>query len=214
MIKKTALLSLIASTLLFGDISQKGFFVGADLSQNSAVVAYDNNANGSSTSITVRPYDNSYSKTIPSFKVGYQYYYTRVYARYSSFDYSDNEREKFSIKGSIYEMNADYVPLMYISKNKSWDIRGVVGFGVGYNDSSLNVKDIGLLPAGESINGSQQYMQYGYQLGLMCETSSGISIEMAYRVRYGNLQEFTDGANQSTFDLETQEFYLGVNYLF
>jgi len=61
---------------------------------------------------------------------------------------------------------------------------------------------------------SQDYMEYGYQVGIMTETSIGLSIEAAYRARYGALQEFTDTSNRATFDLVTKEFYLGVNYLF
>lgn len=205
---------LLVGTLAQAEIEQRGFFVGVDLSQKSSNVKYDNNANGILTSITTLPYTNELSDMGTSLKVGYQYYFTRVYARYSSFDYKDEKRDKFTIKGAVYELNADYLPLFYVSESKEWNIRGIFGLGAGYNASDMSDYDVGLLPAGESAVGTQNYMEYGYQVGVMSQTSLGISVEAAYRVRYGNLQEFTDTANNSTFSLETKEFYFGLNYLF
>lgn len=214
--KKIALASstLLLATLGQAEIKQNGFFVGLDYSEQNVELKYDNNANGILTSMTVLPYMNDISHGSPSFKAGYQYYFTRVYARYNSFDYKDEKRDKYTIKGTVYELNADYLPILYVSEDKLWNIRAIVGLGVGYNTSKMSDYDLGLIPPTETAGESQNYMEYGYQVGIMSETSIGLGVELGYRMRYGNLQEFTDTANNATFSLETKEFYLGVNYLF
>jgi|GEM_PF-3393808 len=210
--KKIALASsLLLATLANAEIGQSGFFVGLDISQVDSELKYDNS---DSTAYAYNPYTNNISDNRVSFKAGYQAYFARIYARYSTFDYTDEKRDKFTIKGKVYELNADYIPLFYKSENKTWDIRGVFGFGVGYNSSTISDYDTSLLPSGVSGGSKQNYMEYGYQVGLMSETSIGLSIEAGYRARYGDLQEFTDGSTSAVFPLTTEEFYLGINYLF
>ena len=215
MIKKIVLASsLLVGTMASAEISQKGFFVGVDFSQSDYEIKYEKNSATSGT--------NNYSahgkENLTSFKVGYQYYFTRIYGRYNSFKYKDNEKDYYKVDGDVYELNVDYIPVLYTNDTKVWNIRGIFGIGIGYNHSK--VKDFNtnsLLPGGTSGLGegeNQDYMEYGYQVGIMSETSIGLSIEAAYRARYGTLQEFTDSANRATLDLVTQEFYLGVNYLF
>ena len=203
--------SLLMATLAQAEIEQSGFFVGIDFSQTNSELLYDNSGN-----MATSPYTNKLNSVPISYKIGYKTYVTRVYARYSELGYKDEKRNKFSIdNGQVYELNADYTPMFYISKTKNWNIKGVIGVGVGYNSSTMTDLDGDfLLPVGETAGARQNYMEYGGQLGVMSETSIGLSVEAAYRVRYGNLQEFTDTANNATFSLETHEFYLGLNYLF
>ena len=215
MIKKIALAStLLLGTLLNAEIQQNGFFVGVDLGQRDSRIEYDNNANGSLTNMTTNPYTNDVSDSSTSLKMGYQYYVTRIYARYSGFNYKDEQRDKYTIKGELYEINVDYTPVFYTNKAKTWNVRGIFGAGVGFNSSKMSEYDLGLIPAGETAGSTQSYMEYGYQIGVLSETSIGLSLEAAYRVRYGNLQEITDSSNRATFSLETKEIYLGLNYLF
>ena len=216
MIKKIVLASsLLVGTMASAEISQKGFFVGVDFSQSDYKVSYENDG-----TFTSAAYDVNDKENITSFKVGYQYYFTRVYGRYSNFKYEDTAKNHYTAKGSIYELNADYIPVLYTHSSKVWNIRGIFGIGIGYNDSKMdNFTDTLLIvgPASIPYDGkSQDYMEYGYQIGIMTETSIGLSVEAAYRARYGTLQEFTapSSADRATFDLVTQEFYLGVNYLF
>lgn len=211
--KKIALISstLLLTTLAHAEIEQSGFFVGIDLSHTNTKLVYDNSGN-----MPTSPYNNDLYSKNRSYKIGYQAYFTRVYARYSKFSHKDEERNKFTIdNGEVYELNADYIPVFYMNQDKKWNIRGIFGLGVGYNASNMTDLDGSfLLPVGETVGGRQYYMEYGYQIGVMSETSIGLSVELAYRMRYGNLQEHTDTANNTTFSQETQEFYLGLNYLF
>jgi len=209
--KKTVLVgSLLIATLLQAEIDENGFFVGLDVSKTSSKVKYDNSGN-----MALLPYTNDLTDARFSLKVGYQAYFTRVYARYTSYDYKDEARDKFTISsGKTYDFNAEYIPVFYVNESKDWNIRGIFGLGLGYNSSSLSDYDEYLLPVGESAGSTQNYMEYGYQVGVMSETSLGVSFEAGYRARFGNLQEFTDTANNSTFSLESGELYLGINYLF
>ena len=207
--------SLLVATMANADISQKGLFIGIDFSENNYELQYENKG---AIPVVSSLFEDTEHMT--SFKVGYQYYFTRVYGRYSEFSYTDTNSHGYTIEGSVLELNADYIPVFYTNQSKTWDIRGVFGIGVGYNQSTFKDYDINLLPAGETADDKQHYyMEYGYQVGLMSETSSGLSIEAVYRARYGDLQEYNDdtaadAGNKSTFSLVTKEFYLGINYLF
>ncbi|MBN2816264.1 MAG: hypothetical protein JXQ67_06235 [Campylobacterales bacterium] len=208
--RKKALIASLCMVASLAEADDKGIFVGVDFSSTSSPLKYVNSGN-----MPLYSYDNSYTDTRYSLKVGYQAYFTRIYARYSTFEYKDEKRDKFSITdGALYELNAEYIPLFYANESKEWAVRGLFGLGCGYNSSKLTEYDSYLLPAGESASGAQNYMEYGYQLGLILESSYGVSVEVGYRARYGNLQEFSDGANDAVFSVDTTEFYLGVNYLF
>jgi hypothetical protein len=223
MIKKIAMMSMLVSTLLYADIDQKGFFVGVDFSQSDYELEYNHSVDPTGFDYLISDYASSDEDNLYSVKAGYQYYFTRVYARYSKFDYKDTNLNKYRIEGAVIELNADYLPVFYTSESKIWNIRGIFGIGVGYNESELKDYDpylfsVGDVGAGEQLSdGKQHYMEYGYQIGVMSETSIGLSVEFAYRVRYGDLLEFTDSQTDSktaTFDLRTKEIYIGVNYLF
>ena len=209
--KKIALtLTLLTATFANAEIDQSGFFVGLDYANKTSSVEYD-----SKGSMPYNTYTSDYSADSLSLKAGYQAYFARVYARYTDFEHKDTKRDKFTISnGKVYELNADYIPVFYTNESKDWNIRGLFGVGVGYNASELTEYEDSLLPVGESAGPTQNYMQYGFQVGILVESSYGVSLETAYRERSGNLQEFTDGANNAVFSLKTSEFYLGLNYLF
>ncbi len=210
MIKKILLATTLIFTFANAEIDQTGFFVGIDTGSKSSSVKYDNNGvSFPFNSYTAEPYNTSLS-----YKFGYQYYFTRLYARVNSFTYKDAQRDKYTIQSTTYELNADYIPIFYMSKSKKWDIRGVFGFGVGYSSSKLENYDINLLPVDLSAERSQRTLEYGTQIGLMSETSIGLSIELGLRYRQGTLLEFTDGQNNVTFSRNDKEYYLGINYLF
>lgn len=210
MIKKTALITTLLFTFAHAEIQEKGFFVGIDISKANTSIEYDNTP----LAFALRSYTMNSNNNLISYKFGYQYHFTRLYARVNSFEYKDAKRDKYLIKGTNYELNAEYIPVFFMSKSKEWNIRGVFGLGVGYSSSKLENYDINLLPVGVTAGGSQQYMEYGAQIGLMSETSIGVSVELGARYRKGTLLEFTDGQNDALFSRDEKEYYLGVNYLF
>ncbi len=212
MIKKIALATTLLATLVHAEIDQKGFFVGIDGSTQKTNLKYDNNGFG--TAFTVRPYSVESTQTALSYKLGYQYYFTRLYARVNDFKYEDSKKGKYTIKGTTYELNADYIPVFYTSENKEWAIRGVFGLGVGYSSSKLKNYNVDLLPVGVGADTAQNYMEYGYQAGVMGESFFGLSLELGLRFRQGNVLEFTDGQNEVTFFRDATEYYFGINYLF
>lgn len=210
MIKKITLVTTLLFTLANAEIKQTGFFVGIDASKRAANIAYDN----TQTAFPFLAYKSESTQDILSYKVGYQYYFTRVYARFNSFKDTDGARNKYTIEGKTYELNAEYIPVFYMSKNKDWDIRGLFGFGVGYNSSKLKNYDLYLLPVNVGAGVVQNYMQYGYQVGILAETEIGLSLEIGLRFRQGHLLEYTDSTNEVTFTREETAYYFGVNYLF
>jgi len=210
MIKKITIISTLISSLAYAEVKQKGFFVGVDYAAKSVDLKYENTG-------VAFPY-NSYNATSTdnrvSLKAGYQYYFTRIYARVAKYDYHDSAKNRYSIDGTTYEINAEYLPVFYMAKSKKWDLRGLVGIGVGYNRSRLYNYNVGLLPVAPLTGENQTYIEYGWQLGLMAETDLGVNLECGLRARKGDLLEFTDSTNNATFLYDTTEYYLGINYLF
>jgi len=219
MIKKIILISTLASTLLVAEtMKEKGFFVGIDGSTSSVNVAYAKSGSG----ITTSDYESDDRVSPLALKLGYQYYFTRIYARVnSSKTYTDQTLSRYEIKNQVMEMNVDFIPIFYIQEDQKWNIRGVFGLGIGLNKSNLVSYDARLDSIGTNLdpilNTNTQYnMEYGYNIGLMSEFDFGLSGELGYRFRYGLTNEFSDedGSNEATFTLSTGEFYLGLNYLF
>ena len=210
MIKKIVIMSTLISSLAYAEVAQKGFFAGVDYASKSVNLKYENTG----LVFTSNGYNASPSDNTLSYKIGYQYYFTRVYARIAQYDYHDTEKNHYSIDGTTYEINADYLPVLYMAKNKKWDLRGFVGIGVGYNRSRLYNYNTGLLPPTPLTGENQSYIEYGWQIGIMAETETGVSVELGLRARKGDLMEFSDGTNNATFLYDTTEYYIGVNYLF
>jgi len=221
MIKKIAILSTLLSSLLFGESDipkQTGFFVGLDVSALNANVKYRKKGE----IIITSNYSSTEDLTIPSLKIGYQYYFTKVYARVNSENnYKDKKRDRFTIKSQVFELNTDFTPIFY--KGDEWRLRGVFGVGIGANKSNLEEYSDSLDsisatdPTTAILNKETQWnMEYGYQVGVMAELNFGLSAELGYRVRSGLLTAFTsaDGGYEATFELQSAEMYLGVNYLF
>ena len=221
MIKKITIMSMLVSSLLYGDSDipkQKGFFVGLDVSYMNATTRYDKSGAG----ITTSSYSSKDYLVPVSVRLGYQYYFTRIYARINNEkSYQDNKKERYKLDSKAYEINADYIPVIYTSTEKDWTIRALFGVGLGANKSALTYYDARLDSIGTNLEAildkdTQWNMEYGLQMGAMAEFDFGLNVELAYRYRSGLMSEFsdTDGANEVTFKLLSSEIYLGVNYLF
>ena len=180
MIKTMALAgTLLLTTVVNAQMKQKGFFVGVDMSMKSSTVDYDNNA-ASGGAFTINDYSSDSDEIALSHKFGYQYYFTRVYAKLAKYQHDDSSRDKYTIKGTTYEINTDYIPVLYVNDAKTWDIRGVFGVGIGYNTSEISDYDVNLLPVG--IDGDRdEFLQYGVQIGVMAEMDIGLSLELGAR---------------------------------
>jgi len=218
MVKKIIIISTLVSTLLQAEMKEKGFFIGIDGSTSSVNISYAK----SGSIITTSDYESDDRVSNISLKCGYQYYFTRLYARVNKRDTNvDKTLDRYEVKNHIMEMNVDYAPILYMQKNQKWNIKGIFGLGVGVNKSSLVDYDARLDARGIDVDPildkkTHYNMEYGYNLGLIGELDLGLSIELGYRYRYGALVEFADkdGGKEATFTLSTGEFYLGVNYLF
>jgi len=214
MVKKIIITScLMTATLLQAEITQKGFFVGIDLGISDATTKYEKNG----VSITTTDYEASTDKTLLSLKAGYQYYFTRIYARITdSKQYEDTAKQRYTLENQVLEVCVDYIPVFYTAKNNRWDLRGVFGLGVGLNRGNLSEFDVRLDATPSMLNtDSQQAMEYGYEIGLLVEAYDNFSAEIGMRYRTGNVAQFQDSdQNEVTFSQETTEYYLGINYLF
>ena len=219
MIKKIALATTLLSSLAYADISEKGFFVGVDLSS----VKYNSTYATKGGSTVTKGYDAKGSVPSVSWKAGYQYYFTRIYARLSNNRiYKDNKKNYYEMNNQVFELNTDYSPVLYKGNNRAWNIRAVAGVGVGANKSSLgNYKAFNLDSSPAIMTKNTQWeMEYGYQLGLLSEFDFGLSAEIGYRYRSGLMAEFTNATkttsatDEMTFLLVSKEIYFGLNYLF
>lgn len=223
MIKKITIMSSLISSLLLADgLKEKGFFAGLDLSRVHSKIEYKN-----SSTLTSNPYVNSDYTNPISLKLGYQYYFTKIYARINSSSVIDDRtKDRYKIKTHVIEFNTDYIPILYTNENKDWAIKGVLGVAVGVNSSKFNEYNGQQLFApmndenGTVSTNTQYKMNLGYNLGLITEWDSGVSAELGYRFRSGLALEYFDNdnsgnrLNEATFKLLSQEIYLGVNYLF
>ena len=216
MIKKIAILSTLVSTLLYGEIKDRGIFIGVDMARANGEVFYTNKG-----AIPTSPYSTKQEQNIPSLKLGYQYYFTRIYGRINETKtYSDNVKDYFEVKTRLVELNVDYIPMLYQDDKKAVAIRGIIGAGVGINSSSLLSYHYFMdAPVSIMNTKTQRSMEYGYNLGLIAEFNVGINFEIGYRFRSGVLDTFADveegtASFVTAFELETKEVYLGLNYLF
>jgi len=222
MIKKIALLLLLVSNLLSfeddneslpkAEIDQTGIFMGIGLSSLEYSVTQDGFGNNL----------QNYNKSIEdqndfaaSFLLGYRYYFTRIYARVSTFKYKQDEI-KYTIDGQLIEMNVEYTPIFYRSSENDFNIRGIFGMGVGVNNSTISHVYSQAEYVTDIINSdkTQMFMEYGYQIGALLETSTGFSFDILLRSRWGTLLEYEEAGERLTFVNDTKELYIGVNYLF
>ena len=129
MIKKIALAStLLISTLVSAETPEKGFLLGLNLSKHDGEMEYKqfgtatNNHTVSSDAVSLVP------------KIGYQYYFTRIYFLTNQYSYKE-ARDRYSIKGSNYEIDVDYIPRIY--KGKETSVHLLAGVSVGMQKSTL-----------------------------------------------------------------------------
>lgn len=211
--RKKIVTTLLITTIAHAEIEQSGFFVGVDISSKTSNVNYETNQVNWSGIADISKY-----KTTPfSYKLGYQYYFTRVYARMSKDTYVDTQKNRYEIKSTHYEFNIEYIPTFYISNSKNFILRGIMGVGVGYGTNTLSntlSSAEAVKPALES-NPKQKYMEYGAQVGFMLESSYGVSLETGIRYREASMIEVVvEDTNVATFNLDFTSFYFGLNYLF
>ena len=218
MIKKIVTLSLLTSSLLYAELEQKGPFISVDISLPiDSYIEYEPNTEAGY--FTISKYEAKIDDNTYSYKLGYQYYFTRFYFRYANNSFEDKDKNKFKADITTYEVDAEYIPVFYRSSSDTWMIRGLFGFGVGYHYSELtdytNPEYEFFFPKDTDLE-EQHYMEYGYQVGLLLDTSWGIQLETGYRYRVGDLQEYKEENtnNEVSFDLDTSEIYFGLGYMF
>ena len=198
----------LVSTMAFAELKEKGPFAGIDFQQISA----DNLYETSGAAFPFPRFDNSSDFSNLNVKVGYQYYVTRLYLSLSQ---PDEKYDTYAVKSTEYDMNFEYVPLFYY--NSGFAFRGVFGAAIGISDSELYGMSDGVEEQHNILGftkNRQQRIVYGWQLGLIVEMDLGVSLELGWRQRFGNLIEFTDGTNKATIETKRQQYYLGLNYLF
>lgn len=208
--KKIVLGMLIGATILSAEVQQKGIFVGIDYTKTKTTLAYYSDGGA----ITTNDYEQKVNENYLGYKIGYQYYFTRVYFRYNTIDYKDKKRDKFSLKGSEYEFNAEYLPALYTSKQKSWQIRGLVGAMAGYARVRAENPNGDLLPPNQTFKKQNNFL-YGFQAGVMVQSEWGVNIEGGIRYKKGNLTEYADDkGNTAVLGATNREYFVGLNYLF
>ena len=218
MIKKIVLATTLLASLVHADRSEKGFFVGADISYFDTETAFSKKG----SIITTSNYKVNEAAASYSLKAGYQYYFTRVYLRANNKKkLKDTQKERFEIENQLVELNIDYLPIFYKSKEHPFMIKGIAGVGVGANRSSLTYYDARLDSIGTNVEPilnkeTQWLMEYGGQLGVMAAFDFGLDVELAYRYRSGLMTQFSseDESAQVTFKQRASEVYLGANYMF
>ena len=207
--KKVIVGVLAGVTLLSAEIPQKGFFIGVDYTKTNTTLAYDKDGGGIATS----DYSQNVKESYVGYRIGYQYYFTRFYFRYNGIDYKDMLRNKYTIEGSEYEINGEYIPTFYATPQKSWVIRGIFGAMVGYTRSQVNTSDAFLLPPNTTSKKQNNFL-YGFQGGVMLQSDIGLNLEVGVRYKKGNLAEISDGTNTVVFTATNREYFVGLNYLF
>ena len=186
----------------------KGFFIGLDLERLDVDSRVD--FNSQTTVYNVSGDTDTYTE--PAFKVGYQYYFTRVYFKYSSID---EETDHYTVESKSYEINLEYIPIIY--RSKEYALRLITGLSIGYTDNEITSASPQMQANLIAINysgGSENQAIYGAQIGLMLEMSMGLSAEVGYRYRKGDLIDSSDSSGNVTLETKRKQLYLGLNYMF
>jgi opacity protein-like surface antigen len=186
----------------------KGFFIGIDLER----VETDTRYSTSSSLAIYRIADGDKTYTEPAFKVGYQYYFTRIYFKYSQVDEATTD---YTVDSSAYELNVEYMPVVY--RGNSYAVRLFGGLSIGYtkNDlKDLSPRMIDQLALTGATDTSDTQALYGAQMGVMLEMSMGLSAEIGYRYRRGDLLEIQADSGDTTFKTKRKQLYVGLNYMF
>jgi hemolysin activation/secretion protein len=200
----TFLLLLLASfAYAQEELKTKGFFIGVDYEKLKMDSRYKS---------TLYNYANEGSYSEPAFKLGYQYYFTRIYLKYSNVEESYPE---YTVDSTSYEADFEYIPVLY--RDDSFALRLIAGVSMGYSDNELKNLNSTLDAYHTSLgltNFNQKQAIYGVQMGLMLEMSMGLSGELGYRYRRGNVMEFEDDSGDITVMTKRRQLYVGLNYLF
>ncbi len=186
----------------------KGFFIGLDLESVKADTRYSTSS--TNTLFTIRDNEDTYTK--PAFKVGYQYYFTRVYFKYSQVD---EKTDDYTVESTSYEANIEYIPVLY--RANTYAVRLITGLAVGFTKNDLSGLSANMqeqLNFTDATDSSDTQAIYGAQVGVMIEMSMGLSAELGYRYRRGNLLEVEADSGDTTFKTKRKQFYLGINYMF
>ncbi len=186
----------------------KGFFIGFDLESIKAETRYST----SSTNTLYNISDNEDTYTEPAFKVGYQYYFTRVYFKYSQVD---EKTDDYTVESTSYEANIEYIPVLY--RAHTYAVRLITGLAVGFTKNDLSGLSANMqeqLEFTDATDSSDTQAIYGAQIGVMLEMSMGLSAELGYRYRRGNLLEVEADSGNTTFETKRKQFYIGINYIF
>jgi len=186
----------------------KGFFVGIDIERIKADTRYSTGSQN--TLYNIENSKNTYNE--PALKLGYQYYFTRVYLKYSQLD---EKTDDYTMESTLYEANVEYLPVIY--RGNSYALRLITGLAVGFtkNDlTGLSTQMQNQLAVTDVTDSSDTQVMYGAQIGLMYEMSMGLSAELGYRYRRGNLLEAEADAGNTTFESKRKQLYLGFNYMF
>ena len=189
-------------------LTGKGFFIGVDYEQVEATTRYKVDSQNQLSNIP--NYTDKFNE--PAYKLGYQYYFTRLYFKYSTLE---EETIDYTVDSTSYELNAEYIPIFY--RGDSFAIRGIFGTSLGYIDSE--VKDLSARLEQEAqfvglTDFSDKEAIYGIQVGLMLEMSFGLSAELGYRYRRANVLESENSDGTVTFETKRKQLYMGLNYIF
>lgn len=198
----------LASTMAMAELKEKGPFIGIDFQKISDDSLYET----SGSAFPYPRYSNKGDFNNVNFKLGYQYYLTRLYLSVSQ---PDTTYDTYSVKSTEYDMNFEYVPVFYY--DSGFALRGIFGASIGMSDNELYGLSDGVKEQHEILGftkNSQQRIIYGWQAGIMVEMDIGLSLELGWRQRHGTLIEFTDQTNKVTVETKRQHYYLGLNYLF
>ena len=190
------------------NLKAKGFFIGVDYEKVDAETRYKVNSQNQLNNIPTS--SDTYNE--PAFKVGYQYYYTRLYFKYSTLD---EKTQDYTMSSKSYELNTEYIPIFY--RGDSYAIRGIFGVALGYMDSELKDLSTGFTEEAKFVgldDRDDKQAVYGIQVGLMFEMTNGLIAEAGYRYRRGNLLESDNSDGSVTFETKRKQLYLGLNYLF
>jgi len=207
MLKKILILTLLLHTVLSAQTKEKAFLIGVDIKYTKMHTVYE-----TSGEFAYPRFVNDDTQNVPALKLGYQYYFTRIYLEYSKIH---ENYEAYSIRSKFFDLNWEYVPVFY--KGKDYNIRGIFGVSIGINYTRMyNLKRevldqhvVGLL-----VDFEQNHLMYGFQLGGVYELHNGLAIDLGLRIRKGDLIQMKEETQQVSIKTDRQEYYIGFNYLF
>ncbi len=207
MLKKIIILTLLLNTLLSAQTKEKSFLVGVDIKYTKIDTVYE-----TSGEFAYPRFVDGATQNIPAIKLGYQYYFTRIYLQYSKIN---ENYEFYSIRSKFFDLNFEYIPVIYERSN--YKVRGIFGVSIGLNYTRmydlkrelLNQHKVALLE-----DYRQNHPMYGFQLGAVYELDFGLSVDLGLRIRKGDFTQMKEETQEMAIRTDRKEYYLGFNYLF